>query len=177
MELGSQQNDFHEIWFLRRKFKFRWTLTLITGTLHEDQYTFLIISRSVLLRMRNVSDTVVEKINTHVLCSGTYFRKSCRLWNNVENYCTSGQATDENMAYAYRMLDIYSYKYTHSGCVNTHPFSAATMVARTRLIVKLYVNCLVQLSNVWLDKPAGFRVSTQNLACGCMKVDWWLRLL
>jgi len=31
-------------------------MTSITGTLHEDQYTFLIISRSVLLRMRNVSD-------------------------------------------------------------------------------------------------------------------------
>jgi hypothetical protein len=28
----------------------------MTCTLHEDQYTFLIISRSVLLRMRNVSD-------------------------------------------------------------------------------------------------------------------------
>jgi len=27
----------------------------MTGTLHEDQYTFLIISCSVLLRMRNVS--------------------------------------------------------------------------------------------------------------------------
>jgi len=26
------------------------------GTLHEDQYTYLIISRSVLLRMKNVSD-------------------------------------------------------------------------------------------------------------------------
>ena len=28
----------------------------ITSTLYEDQYTFLIISRSVLRRMRNVSD-------------------------------------------------------------------------------------------------------------------------
>jgi hypothetical protein len=28
----------------------------IAGTLYEDQYTFLIISRSVLLAMRNVSD-------------------------------------------------------------------------------------------------------------------------
>jgi len=30
--------------------------TTITGTLHADRYTFFIISRSVLLRMRNVSD-------------------------------------------------------------------------------------------------------------------------
>jgi len=38
------------------KFKFLYNLTRITGTLHEDQYTFMIISRLVLLRMRNVSD-------------------------------------------------------------------------------------------------------------------------
>jgi len=28
----------------------------ITGTLHEDQYTFLILSRSILLGNRNVAD-------------------------------------------------------------------------------------------------------------------------
>ena len=41
---------------LSRKFKFHYNLTTITGTLHEHRYTFLIISRSVLLRMRNISD-------------------------------------------------------------------------------------------------------------------------
>ena len=30
----------------------------ITGTLHEDQYTFFIIPRSVLLRMRNTSEKI-----------------------------------------------------------------------------------------------------------------------
>ena len=28
----------------------------MTGTLHEDQHTFVIIARSFLLRMRNISD-------------------------------------------------------------------------------------------------------------------------
>jgi len=32
------------------------------GTLHEDTSTFMTISRSVLLRMRNVSDKFGEKI-------------------------------------------------------------------------------------------------------------------
>jgi hypothetical protein len=31
---------------LSRKFKFRWNLNRITGTLHEDQYTFFILSRA-----------------------------------------------------------------------------------------------------------------------------------
>ena len=38
----------------------------MTGTLHGDRYTFLIISRSFLLRMRNVSDrSCRENQNTH----------------------------------------------------------------------------------------------------------------
>ena len=40
------------------KFRFTWNLTRITGTLHEDLCTFMIISHSVLLRMRNVSDKI-----------------------------------------------------------------------------------------------------------------------
>jgi hypothetical protein len=34
---------------------------------------------------------VVEKIKTHILCSVTLFRKSCRLWDNVEKYGTARQ--------------------------------------------------------------------------------------
>ena len=48
---------------------------------------------------------VVEKIKTHILCSVTFFRKSYRLWDNVEKYCTAGQATDGNMAHAHCMMD------------------------------------------------------------------------
>jgi len=48
------------------KFKFHYTLTRTTGTLHEDQYTFIIISRSVHLIKRNVSDkSCRESKNTH----------------------------------------------------------------------------------------------------------------
>jgi len=37
-------------------------LTRIADTLHEELNTFSIISLSVLLRMRNVSDKIVKKI-------------------------------------------------------------------------------------------------------------------
>jgi len=48
------------------KSRFDRILTKITGTLHEDRYRFLIISRSVLLRMRNVADkSCIENQNTH----------------------------------------------------------------------------------------------------------------
>jgi len=38
----------------------------------------------------------VEKIKTNILCSITFFlfRKSCRLWDNMEKYCKAVLATD-----------------------------------------------------------------------------------
>ena len=77
---------------LSRKFKFNINLSRIKCTLPKDQYTFLIISRSVLLRMKNIWDKFVEKIKTHILCSINSFRKSCRLWYNVGKYSRAGQA-------------------------------------------------------------------------------------
>jgi len=45
---------------------------------HEDQYTSSIISRSFLLRKRNVSDgsyREYQSIYNRILCSVTFFRK------------------------------------------------------------------------------------------------------
>jgi hypothetical protein len=41
---------------LSRKFKLHASLTRITGTLHKDVCTFMIISRSVFLKRRKFSD-------------------------------------------------------------------------------------------------------------------------
>jgi hypothetical protein len=55
--------------------------------------------------MSNVSDSVVDKIKTHILRSIPFFRKSCLLWDNVDNRCGAGQATDDDMAHANCVLD------------------------------------------------------------------------
>jgi hypothetical protein len=52
----------------------------------------------------------------------------------VEKYCRAGQATDGNVAHARGMLNTSGYRHTLIIC-NTYCFSAATMVARTRLSV------------------------------------------
>jgi len=41
--------------------------------LNEEQYTFLIISRSFLLKMRNVSAEVLKKTKTHFIFSNFFF--------------------------------------------------------------------------------------------------------
>ena len=110
---------------------------------------FFIISRSILLRMRNVPDkSCRENQNTHFVFNNFFF-KSYRWWDKMEKYSTAGQATDDNIAHAYCMLDSYGYKHTHTH-THTHTLricnnfccSTATMVVRTRLNVTLYVHCL-----------------------------------
>jgi hypothetical protein len=46
----------------------------------------------------------VEKIKTHILCSVTFFRKSCRLSYNVEKYGRAIQATDDNIIQPMRFV-------------------------------------------------------------------------
>jgi hypothetical protein len=70
---------------LSKHFKFTKNLTRMMGTLHEDQYTFFIISSSFLHWIRNVSDKGC-RVNQNILCSVTFlFRKACRFVDNWEN--------------------------------------------------------------------------------------------
>jgi hypothetical protein len=93
--------------------------------------------------MRNVTDKVVEKLETCVACSITSFRKLCLLWDSVETYFTGGQATGYKIAHAHCWLDTKDYKHTLRIC-NTYRISTATMVVTARLSVTLcYIACLV----------------------------------
>jgi len=75
------------------------------GTLYEYQYTFLILSRSFLPRIKNVSNKCCrENQTTHFVC-GNVYRISYRLGDNVEKLCLAVQATEDNMAHAHCMLD------------------------------------------------------------------------
>jgi hypothetical protein len=79
----------------------------------------------------------VDKIKIHVSRSIIFFRKSCRLCENVEKYCGTGQATDDNMAHAHRKLYTKGYKHRLRKC-NIYCFSTETMVAGTHLNVTLH---------------------------------------
>ena len=47
--------------------------TRITGTLHEDVFTFMAVSRSVLPRMRNVLEkSYRENQNTHIMLNNVF---------------------------------------------------------------------------------------------------------
>jgi len=61
--------------------------------------------------MRSVSDKVVKKIKTHILNHLTFFpRKHYHLWDNVENYCRAGQATDDNIRGCIKKFRDWTYR-------------------------------------------------------------------
>jgi hypothetical protein len=113
---------------------------------------------------------VIEKIETHILCSITFFRKSRRLWDNVEKYGGARETVDGNMAHVRCMMiskavrtqaQANAHTPTHTRN-NAHPrtrdthtkicstcFSTATVVSRTLLNGTLYVRCLSCLHYVW----------------------------
>ena len=78
---GPHWTDFHEILYLSVFRKSAEKTQAISqsdnnnGTSHADRYTFMIISRPVLLRIRNVSDKSARKIKTQILCSVPFFSK------------------------------------------------------------------------------------------------------
>ena len=97
-----------------------------------------IIFRSIIFIMEIISDKVVEKFKTHFLWSITFFfRKSCRLWDNVE------KRTDHRwqQANADCLLDTKGYKHVLRLCI-TACFSTATTVAWKRVTVRLCVYCV-----------------------------------
>jgi len=49
--------------------------------------------------------TFIEEIKIQIFCSVLGFRKSCRLWDNVEEYGRAGQAKDDNRVHEHCTLD------------------------------------------------------------------------
>ena len=147
-QLGYHWTDFHEILYLSifRKFAQKNKISLQSdnnnGTLREDRYTILIIPHLVRLRVRNVSDECCrENPQTPFMLNKFFFRKLRHLWGKAEKYCRAKQASNDSMAHAHCVLDTCGCQHILKICI-THCFSTTTMIARTRLSVTLYVNCL-----------------------------------
>jgi hypothetical protein len=108
----------------------------------------MIVSRWIVLRMRNVSDKVVEKIKIRILCSITFFRKSYRLCDNVEKYCRARKDTDGNIIRRMRFAWwITKATDTHSECVILIALSLQQWLRERASILRYtYIVCLVNKS-------------------------------
>ena len=106
----------------------------------------LIISRSVLLRMRNVWDKIVEEIKTFSFNRVVYEtiwkiflepnRTQMTIWP-MPITCWIPKATNT-----------HTHTHTHRLC-NTHCYSTATIIARKRFSVTLYLLCQSCFFIIW----------------------------
>jgi hypothetical protein len=122
-------------------------VTRVTGILPDYLFISMIISLWILLTMRNVSGKILEKIKTHFIFN-KFFRKSCRLWNNVVKYCTAWQATDDNIIWHMRIACwINKATNTHTDCVILNVFPLQQLLhERASILRNTYIACLLLLS-------------------------------
>jgi len=117
-------------------------MTRSTGTLHEDSRAFVIISRSFLLSMKNISESCIERTHTfyvHYVFSPENPDVYEIMWILIVSL---GECNNP----AQKRCDLHSdnkIKNRHALIIfsNTCCLSAATVVTRTRLSVPLYVHC------------------------------------
>jgi hypothetical protein len=85
----------------------------------------------------------VEKIKTHILCSGTVFLKSRRLRDNVEQFCRGRQATDYNTIRRMRIsFWITKATGTHSEYELLAAFRRQGWLHENASMLRLHVYCL-----------------------------------
>ena len=146
-QLGSHWTNFHENWnlstFFRKSIE-NLQVSLKSGTIKRyfiwrRMYVYDIF-RLIFIRIRNISDKIVEKIKTYFLFGNFSPEIRARLWDNVKKkYVISRQATDDNVKR--RMF----FTYWISKVIETHSeyviliasISTVKFVSRTRLSVTL----------------------------------------
>ena len=105
-QLDFHMTDFHPILHLSI---FRKPVSKIQVTLQSDNnnryftwrpiYIFFSYLAQFFSEWEMFQTKVVEKIKTHILCSVTFFRKSCRLWDSVR-YTQTGPTGELNTHHA-----------------------------------------------------------------------------
>jgi hypothetical protein len=102
-ELAFHWTNFDKIWYLNvlknllEEFSFHQNMTRMTGAhmktfLHLWQYL-----AEFFLKWKMFKIKCIEKIKRRILCSVTFSRKSCRLWDNVEKYGWAREAANDSI--------------------------------------------------------------------------------
>jgi hypothetical protein len=89
-EVSTHWTDFHDIWCLSiprksiEKIQMSSNLLRMTSTSHEDLHKFTIISRRILLRMRNIPDKSCRKNQKTRYMFIIFKEYLCILWDTVQ---------------------------------------------------------------------------------------------
>jgi hypothetical protein len=103
----------------------------------------------VFLEWEMFQTKVVEKIKTHILCSITFFLKSCRLWDNVEKCGWVSQATNatiRRMRFACRITEATD---THSSYAILIALARQQWLRERASTFTLHAHCLSCSNRLW----------------------------
>jgi hypothetical protein len=131
---------------------------------------------------------VVDKIKTHILCSVTFFRKSYRLWDNVEKYGGERGATNDVTIWRIRVACwvgratcTYACAHAHSpGYPHTFPrqqWSAKASLLRYRCIAALVIKPPSFCVRCWFKRKDAGRFTTKCLMCSVEVSDDMMSLI
>jgi hypothetical protein len=133
---------------LPRRFKFYHNSTKITGTLHEDVFTFMTISCYILLIMRNVLNKLWENQNTHFMFSNS-LSENRTVYEMMSKTVEEPEATNEVTVWRTRVAcwisktaDTHartrprSRAPTQRQICNTYCFSTATMICESASLLR-----------------------------------------
>jgi hypothetical protein len=138
---NSAPENFHKIWYL---IIFRKSAKKIQVSLKFDNNNGYYAWRPIyqyltrlFLEWEMFHTKAVVKIKAHISSPVTSsYRKSCRLWDNVEKCCTVGQVTENNMVNAHYLLDTN----THSEYVIITVFPRQQWFRQRAPILRSYVH-------------------------------------
>jgi len=109
--------------------------------------------------MGNVSDKLCRgNQNTHVVFSNLFF-KLTRLLDNVEKYCRTRQAKNDDMVHAHCMMDTQGYKYTLRKC-NTYFSHLSSRCVSINIYNKFFLSVIHTIYSIIQTKIEGLHVST-----------------
>jgi len=105
------------------------------GTLHEDHYKFLVISRSILLRMRSVSDKICTgNQNTHFVFSNVFPKIM-----SLMRYCGKLMYSAAHHRQQYGACALHATNTCTLIIYNTLCFSITPMISSKRVSVSFYI--------------------------------------
>jgi len=114
------------------------------STSHEDQYTFVILSHSLLIKMKNVNK-FVEKIKTHILCSITFILKNHAIYEVMWKDIVEPDMPQMTIWHMHFTCWILKATNTHSECVILVVFPLQQLLhERASVLRYMYITSLVR---------------------------------
>jgi hypothetical protein len=135
-------------WKSIQKNKFHLNRTRITGTLHEDQHTFSIISRSLLLRMNDISEkSGGENRTTHFMFNNFFFYENRAVYEIM--WKTVVQRGRSQMKWRMRIAcRIPKVTNAHKVCEIPISFPPQQWLHERASLLMLNVHCLFVVHNI-----------------------------